>query len=263
MPVSPDVRESSQRPIVARGLSLLSATGSHLVDNVDLSVETAEVVAIVGEYGSGKTALLEILMGLTKPTSGHALIMGRDSAIAPTDAKRDVTYVSRHAKLFSPLTLGQNMAMFAALDNPTRRRQPAEFADSIRRVGIPDRAFLEPVTNLPRRLVIAAWLAVALMRDTPIVILDEPSEGMRAQDCRDLFLSLEHLRQSNKAILIATADVYFAAQIASRIVVMNAGKCIAERTGPDVLGLSAAKLYVDLAGRAPRRPVAPARSPVS
>jgi ABC-type multidrug transport system ATPase subunit len=101
--------------------------------------------------------------------------------------------------------------------------------------------------------VIAAWLAVALLRDTPVVILDDPSRGVSGQDSQQLIESLGELRRRGKTVLMATGDALFAGQLANRIVILKAGRKIAERRGSEVFGMSVAKLYLDYAGRVPTR----------
>ena len=239
--------------IEARGLSLSTPSGRMVVDTFDLGVSEGEVCAIVGEAGAGKTTILEMLIGLARPIRGRALVLGMDASENPIGVRRRLTYISQQAALCEPLKLHANVALFAAVGSPDSHRTTVECENAMRTVGIAERDLHAPISGLRRHRVIAAWLAVALLRDTPVVILDDPARGVSGQDSLQLIESLGDLRRRGKAVLIATGDALFAGQVADRIVILKAGRKIAERRGSEVFGMSVAKLYLDYAGRVPAR----------
>lgn len=239
--------------IEAHALSQWPTGGRIAVDGFDLSVSEGEICAVVGEAGAGKTAILEMLIGVARPSRGRALVLGIDTAVNPIGARRHLTYVSQQAALCEPLTLLGNVAFFAAVGSPGPQRTTVDCENAMRTVGIAERDLRAPIAGLPRHRVIAAWLAVALLRDTPVVILDDPSRGVSGQDSQQLIESLGELRRRGKTVLMATGDALFAGQLANRIVILKAGRKIAERRGSEVFGMSVAKLYLDYAGRVPTR----------
>jgi ABC-2 type transport system ATP-binding protein len=234
------------------------------LDDLTLCASGGEIYCLLGGTGAGKTVTLRILLGLIAPTSGHVLVAGHDVAAAAFEARQQATFVAGTGMLLTAMTVRQNLRFFVRLPRAERRWNEQEGLNALRIMGVPERVFDARVKDLPRNIIVALWLAIAWLRASPVVLLDEPTIGLDTRAVAQLQTHLLRFRERGQAVLIATADVLFASQVADRIGVLKRGRKVAERTRTEVLGLSLTELYVDYIGRPPTRaslehPTAPRR----
>lgn len=207
--------------------------GKILVNDISVTIEAGEVLAVVGPSGAGKSSFLRLLNRLDEPTNGTVLLDGQDyRAIPPRDLRRRVGMVMQTAYLF-PGTVATNVAF------GPRQRGEAVNADQIaallERVGLPGYQGRD-VGNLSggeaQRVSVARTLAnapQALLLDEPTSALDEAS----ARGVEDLVLSL--VRERRMACVIVTHNTDQAKRIADRTMVIEAGKLVATGLTSEVL----------------------------
>ncbi len=194
------------------------------VDNLNLHIETGELVALLGLSGSGKTTLLRIIAGLETPDTGEVLFHGEDASDVSV-RERKVGFVFQHYALFRHMTVFENVAF--GLRVIPRRARPAEAAIA-RRVHellklvqldfLADRYPSQLSGGQQQRVAIAR----ALIGHPEILLLDEPFSALDAftrANLHELLLGLwQDLRPT---ILIVTHDVEEAVFLADRVVVMR------------------------------------------
>lgn len=207
--------------------------GKILVNDISVTIEAGEVLAVVGPSGAGKSSFLRLLNRLDEPTNGTVLLDGQDyRAIPPRDLRRRVGMVMQTAYLF-PGTVATNVAF------GPRQRGEAVNADQIaallERVGLPGYQGRD-VGNLSggeaQRVSVARTLAnapQALLLDEPTSALDEAS----ARGVEDLVLSL--VRERRMACVIVTHNTDQARRIADRTMVIEAGKLVATGLTSEIL----------------------------
>src|ERR1700694_4757036 len=121
--------------IVIRAEALTKRYGAKLaVDHVDLEVAAGEIVGILGPNGSGKTTTILMLMGLTEPTSGRALVAGFDPLREPLQVKRRVGYLPDQVGFYDTLSARDNLAYTGRLAGLSRAEIDERFAEAIERV---------------------------------------------------------------------------------------------------------------------------------
>ncbi|MBW8880227.1 MAG: ATP-binding cassette domain-containing protein [Asticcacaulis sp.] len=169
-------------PVVIEGLN--NAFGDHVIhENLDLVVKRGEVLGVVGGSGSGKTVLLNSILGLHKPQSGHVWLFGQELARAKPDeakairAKTGVLF--QGGALFSTLSVAENimtpMLEFTRL-SPREARQVALLKMAM--VGLPLRAADLMPAELSGGMIKRTALARALAVDAELIFLDEPTAGL-------------------------------------------------------------------------------------
>jgi ABC-2 type transport system ATP-binding protein len=102
-------------------------------------------------------------------------------------------------------------------------------------------------------MVMNLWLAIAWLRGGPVLLLSEPTHGLDAQATARLHTQILGFRDRRVAVIVLTADVLFASQVADRLAILKRGVKVSERTRAEVLSLSLTELYIDFVGQPPSR----------
>src|SRR5216684_3548765 len=122
--------------VVIRAQGLTKRYGATVaVDHVDLEVRAGEIVGILGPNGSGKTTTILMLLGLTEPTSGRALVAGFDPLREPLEVKRRVGYLPDQIGFYDTLSARDNLAYTGRLAGLPRREIDERFVAALDRVG--------------------------------------------------------------------------------------------------------------------------------
>jgi ABC-2 type transport system ATP-binding protein len=205
------------------------------VDQLDLKVRTGEIYGFLGPNGAGKSTTLGMLLGLVRPTSGDATVAGH----APGDpAGLSSLGALIETPAFYPFLSGRrNLVAFARLAGA-----PAKNVDSaLERVGLTAAAGRRVSTysqGMRQRLGVAS----ALLKDPPLLILDEPSNGLDPQgvvEIRDLLLEL---RKQGRTVVFSSHLLGEVEQVCDRVGVVSRGRMVAEGTLQEVRGVSGGTL---------------------
>jgi branched-chain amino acid transport system ATP-binding protein len=195
---------------------------SHILHGVSLEAVEGEVTALLGRNGAGKTTTLRSVMGLTPPRSGRVTIFGTDTTRWPPFrvAACGVGYVPEGRKVFSNLTVGENLAV------PLERPGPWT-PQSIYKLfpRLSERKF-----NRGRQLsggeqeMLA--IARALILNPKLLILDEPSQGLAPLITREVFRVIAQMRGEGISVLLVEQNVRMSLEIADRAYVLDDGHIV-------------------------------------
>ena len=202
------------------------------LDQIDLSVQKGEFVAIIGASGSGKSTLLHILGGVDKPTKGKVVIEGTNiAAMNPTQSaifrRRKVGLVYQFYNLIPTLTVRKNILMPLMLDK--RKPNQEYFKQIINSLGIADK-----LEALPNQLSGGQQQRVAIARSLiyrpALLLADEPTGNLDRKNGKEIvdMLKLSN-RNLNQTILLITHDEKIALE-ADRLVTMEDGKIISDQS---------------------------------
>ena len=200
------------------------------VDDISLSVEKGEFVAIVGASGSGKSTLLHLIGGVDRPTSGKIFIEGNDITKMNSDTlaifrRRQIGIVYQFYNLIPILTVEENIKLSCDLDkNPVDKKQLDEILDTFglraRRKHLPN----ELSGGQQQRTSIAR----ALISNPALVLADEPTGNLDTKASEDIMNLLKISNQTyNQTIIMITHDLQLAKQ-ADRIITISDGKIVEE-----------------------------------
>lgn len=202
------------------------------LDSVTLRAEPGTIVAVLGGPRSGKTTLVRAFMGRVKPRSGSCLIGACVCAKDFIGTRQIATFVDREMSLYRGLSPRRNVEIFALLAGVSVDSESVEQA--LRRVGVAERYIDRPLTSIDTEISPLVWLALAVVRNTPAVILDEPMRDCSVHTAGFVGETLEDLRRDGRSILFTTEDLS-ATRLATRVVILNAGRKVAELTPAELL----------------------------
>lgn len=196
------------------------------LDNVSLSVESGEFVAIIGPSGSGKSTLLHILGGVDVPTSGSVVINGVDISNLDETAlaifrRRQIGLIYQFYNLIPILTVKENLTLPLLLDG----RKPDERVvdDLLKTLGLTER-----VNHLPNQLSGGQQQRVsigrALINNPALMLADEPTGNLDSENSREIVSLLRKFnKENNQTVIIITHDERIAMS-ADRVISIEDGK---------------------------------------
>jgi ribosome-dependent ATPase len=251
-------RDGQEPAIMARELTRRFGTFV-AVDRVSFTIERGEIFGFVGSNGCGKTTTMKMLAGLLPPDEGEAHVLGRRVEAADIDQRRRVGYMSQSFSLYTELTVRQNLVLHARLFGLGGDHAKARTRDLIRQFDLSiyqDKAAADLPLGIRQRLS----LAVAIVHEPEILILDEPTSGVDPL-ARDRFweLLIDLSRVNNVTIFVSTHFMNEAARC-DRISLMDAGRVLVTDTPKSLMASRGAATLEDAfvmyleeaAGAAPR-----------
>jgi ABC-2 type transport system ATP-binding protein len=193
---------------------------------IDLTVKSGELFAYLGPNGAGKTTTIRILTGLTRLTSGRALLNGHDIDKESLTAKKQYGLVPQHVNLDSELTVAENLLVHGRLHHmplSTTRQRIDHLLQYIDLSAKRD-AFVKHLSGgMKRRVMIAR----ALMHTPKILFLDEPSVGLDANIRRRIWALIKKIQQEGVTIFLTTHYIEEAEFLAERVAFIDQGKIVA------------------------------------
>jgi len=209
---------------------------AHVLHDVSFRISRAEIVALLGRNGVGKTTTLRSLAGLTPPFPGSAVrLFGREVAGWPPEeiARAGVSYVPDDRRIFPDLTARENLRVpvLALHRRAAGRWTEQEIAALFPPLAAAwDRKGRHLSGGEQKMLAIAR----ALMTDPELLLLDEPSEGLSPLIVRILVDALARIREGGVTVLAADQNLHFARAIADRALVMERGRLVHSATRDDL-----------------------------
>lgn len=194
------------------------------VDDVSFTLDEGDSLALWGSNGAGKTTLIRCLLGVF-PCKGHVKINGIDVRRKGKHARSLVGYVPQELAFHDDARLGASMLFFARL----RRADPSRAVESLERVGLTGHE-RKRVRDLSGGMKQRLALAIALIADPPIVVLDEPTSNLDSSGRGEVVETLRNLRQTGKTIIFASHRPDEVVSLARRVLIMEQGRVVRDST---------------------------------
>ncbi len=228
----------------AENLSKRYEDGNLALDSLNLVIRQGEVYCLLGANGAGKTTTINLFLNFIEPSSGTARINGVDVTQDPLEAKKYVAYVSENVMLYGNFTARQNLDFFAKLGGK-RNLKKEDYYQFLRKVGLEDKAFEQKVKEFSKGMRQKLGIAIAMVKEAPALLLDEPTAGLDPKAGAEFLELLEGMRQQGRAILMSTHDIFRTKDIANRVGIMKEGKLVIERGREDLVNENLEKLYLE------------------
>jgi ABC-2 type transport system ATP-binding protein len=199
------------------------------VDGLGLSVRRGEVYGFLGPNGAGKTTTLRMLLGLIRPTSGRALVLG--AAPGSPEGLRRLGALIETPTFYPYLSGRDNLRVLARYAGTPETR----IAPALAEVGLTSRAgdrFRTYSLGMKQRLGIAA----ALLKDPELLILDEPTNGMDPAGMAEMRPFIRSLGQGERTVLLSSHLMSEVEQVCDRVGVISRGRLVGEGTVDELRG---------------------------
>ncbi|MEM1191668.1 MAG: ABC transporter ATP-binding protein [Pseudomonadota bacterium] len=195
------------------------------VSSTSLAVEPGTIVALLGANGAGKSTTIKILAGLDEADSGRITLTGRDVSEDAFARRVSTSYLPEQVALYDELSGRANLRHL--LDIATQKVwRPDELEAPLSASGLAREAWDKPVGSYSKGMRQKVGLALALAREARLLLLDEPTSGLDPYAAAELGRALTEFTGAGGGVLMATHDVYRAAEIATTILIMAKGRVI-------------------------------------
>ena len=196
------------------------------VDDLTFTVKEKGVYGFLGQNGAGKSTTIRMLLSLIRPTHGEIRIFGLDLSTHRKEILQQIGAIIEKPDLYKYLTAIENLNLFAAMSGLKLKRK--QLMDKLEKVGLAERADSKIKTysqGMKQRL----GIAVALVHDPDLIILDEPMNGLDPQGIADIRQLINHLSKDHgKTVFISSHLLSEMEQVADSLLIIHKGKKIAE-----------------------------------
>jgi ABC-2 type transport system ATP-binding protein len=204
------------------------------VDRVGFAIAPGETYGLLGPNGAGKTTTISMIAGILRADAGTVHLNGVAVSTAPNEAKRAVGFVPQHIALFEDLTAKENLRFFGGLQGMSGRRLNQRIAATLDLVGLADRGD-DRIDSYSGGMQRRANIAVGLLHEPKLLILDEPTAGVDPQSRNQILESVERLGDAGLAVLYTTHYMEEAERLCDRVGIIDAGRLVAEGTRRELI----------------------------
>ena len=211
--------------------------GKVAVQDVTFSARDGQITGLLGPNGAGKTTTLRMLYTLLKPDRGRITVDGVDAALQPLEVRRRLGVLPDARGLYKRLTARENIAYFAqlhGLDAQLIRRRSDALIETLAMQDIAERR----VEGFSQGERVKTAIARALVHDPRHIVLDEPSNGLDVIATRSLRDFLRQLKAQGRCVLFSTHIMQEVAALCDRIVIIAAGRVVADGTAAELRELA-------------------------
>ena len=198
------------------------------VDDVSLSVGSGEVLGFLGQNGAGKTTTMRMIAGFMEPTAGTALVCGHDVLEAPVAVRRNIGFLPEGAATYGDMTTKAYLEFIAEIrgfDGAEKRRRVHRIVEVVSL----EEVLRQRIETLSKGYKRRVGLAQSMIHDPPVLILDEPTDGLDPNQKRHVRTLIREMAK-DKAIVISTHILEEVDAVCSRAVVIARGRLLADGT---------------------------------
>ncbi len=230
---------TSPTPVIDVRDLQVAFSGKPVINGLNLQVEPGSIYALLGGNGAGKSTTLSVLLGFLKPQAGEVLVAGVTPWEDPARARSQLAYLPENVALYEHLTAVENADYLLSLSGTVVSRDA--LVEALRAAGLQEAAWHQRLGRFSKGMRQKVAIAIALMRQVPLLLLDEPTSGLDPGASADFHGLLESVRARGTAVLMVTHDLMGAVEVADRIGVLERGSIAysSERASFDLPALHA------------------------
>jgi len=204
------------------------------VDDVSFTVRPGEIFGLLGPNGAGKTTTISCLSGLLKPTSGSIRIDGHDIVHDGPKARASIGVIPQELAIYPEISARQNLEYWGAVQGLSREQIKQRMETVLDRVGLAGRA-KEPVKNFSGGMKRRLNIAIGLIHDPKVLLLDEPTVGVDPQSRTHILELIRERARAGVAVLYTTHYMNEAEELCDQLAIIDHGKVVAQGTLEELL----------------------------
>ena len=198
------------------------------VEELHFSVQKGEILGFLGPNGAGKTTTMRVLTGFLPPTTGKVTVAGYDVMAEPLEVKRRTGYLPETPPLYTDMRVDEMLAFAGRIKGVPRRDLKQRISETAEKTAISD-VLQKIVGHLSKGYRQRVGLAVALIHNPDVLVLDEPTAGLDPKQIIETRRLIKRL-QGEHTIILSTHILPEAANTCGRVMIINKGKLVAEDT---------------------------------
>lgn len=207
--------------------------GIQAVDNLSFTVNQGDVYGFLGQNGAGKSTTLRMLLTMIRPDAGEIIFFGKNLKKNRVEVLKQAGAVIERPDLYKYLSAYDNLFIFAKMSGVRISRKL--IMDQLAMVGLEDRAF-DKVKTFSQGMKQRLGIAVALIHDPKLIILDEPTNGLDPQGIADMRRLITSLSQEmGKTVIVSSHLLNEIEQVANRMIIIDKGKKVVEGVVAELL----------------------------
>jgi ABC-2 type transport system ATP-binding protein len=228
-----ETADPSSDPILlaARDLSKTYGRGKQrfeAVKQVSLNLYRGEVMAFLGPNGAGKTTTIKMIAGLIRPDRGQVTVAGEDPHLDPRALRHLGAVLEGNRNLYWRLTPEENLEYFGVLRQVPRKLAHRRGLELLAQFGLEEQR-QTPVQKLSRGMQQKVAIAVALIHNPKLLLLDEPTLGLDVEASEIVKELVRQIAQEGRGILLTTHQLDVAEELSDRVAIIRRGRMIAEQ----------------------------------
>ena len=213
------------------------------LDGISVEVRAGELTALVGPDGAGKTTLIRLMAGLLTADRGTLRVLDIDPAVAPQQVQDRIGYMPQRFGLYEDLSVQENLDLYADLHGVTAEERNHRYPQLMQMTDL-GRFTGRLAGRLSGGMKQKLGLACTLVRSPELLLLDEPTVGVDPLSRRELWIIVEHLVREQGLTVLTSTSYLDEAEKAARVLVLHAGKALAQGEPGDVTRIAAGRCRV-------------------
>jgi ABC-2 type transport system ATP-binding protein len=216
--------------------------GQAALKSVTFTVNKGDIFCLLGANGAGKTTTINLFLNFIDPSSGQALIGGKDVVKESLETKKLLTYIPENLMLYPNLSGIENLEYFSGLAN--KKYAQEQFRNFLTEAGLQAEAHDKRISTYSKGMRQKVGIALALAKDANVLLLDEPTSGLDPKASNEFAQLLKKLSKQGVATLMATHDLFRAKETGTHIGIMKEGQLLELMTTDQINHTDLEKLYL-------------------
>lgn len=192
------------------------------VDNVSMTIQSGEIVGLLGLNGAGKTTIMKMITGFLEPTEGTIVVNGKEIGTDRLAIQRDIGYLPENCPVYPDMTVVEYLDYMASLHGLSEGQRAPLVVAAIGRTGLREKAF-QSIATLSRGFRQRTGVAQAILHEPDILILDEPTNGLDPTQIQHMRTLITDLAKSS-TVIVSTHVLQEVQAICDRVIILKNGE---------------------------------------